>query len=239
MKMYDYAHYLNEIEKYNADTILFGLIDIVSLMGAVLIIVLVTFLVSTILKGSEDLRSSLRGSHSFFVVLVILIGLVTASIMNGGFRAFAYVGESDNDITNRYLKNAKQVVTVKTVPIYSLNTGNSEKIEGNISGSFLFISGGIKTNHNRLYTYVVKKADGYQVLDLNSEYKIDNDKQVYINESSDKPSLVIKSYQYEDDNFNTLLNKQRLQSMDFSSPLKKDKFIFNVPKGTVTSFKAD
>ncbi len=237
--MYDYAHYLNEIEKDTASTILFGLIGIVSLMSIVLIIVLVTILVSTIIKGPEDLRSSLLGSHSFFVVLVILIGLVTASIMNGGFRAFARVGESDNDIANRYLKNAKQVVTVKTVPIYSLNTGNSEKIEGDISGSFLFISGDIKTKHNRLYTYVVKKADGYQVLDLNSEYKIDDDKQVYINESSDKPSLVIKSYRYEDDNFNTLLNKQRLQSMNFSSPLKKAKFIFNVPKGTGISFKAE
>lgn len=239
MKMYDYAHYLNEIEKYNADTILFSLIGVASLMGAVLIIVLVTFLVSTIIKGPEDLRGSLLGSHSFFVVLAILIGLVTASIMNGGFRVFASIGERGNDITTRYLKNAKQVVTIKTVPIYSFNTGNSEKIEGNISGSFLFISGGIKTKHHRLYNYVVKKADGYQVLDLNSEYKIDNDKQVYINESSDKPSLVIKSYQYEDDNFNTLLNEQRLQSMYFSSPLKKDKFIFNVPKGTVTAFKAE
>lgn len=230
MKIYDYAHYLNEIEKVPVNNTLFRLIGIVS------IIVLVMFVLFAIFDDAADSLDRL----SWIAIPVILIGLITASIMNGGFRSFNYTGESKDDITNRYLKNAKQVANVKTIPIYSLNTGNGEKIEGDISGSFLFISGGIKTKHHRLYKYVVKEADGYQFLDLNSEYKIDDDKQVYVNESSDKPSLVIKSYHYEDDNFNTLLNKQRMYSWYVLNPLKKDKFIFNVPKGTVvTSFKTE
>lgn len=230
MKIYDYEHYLKEIEKVPVNNNLFHFIGIAT------IILLFLFVVSIIQEGIEELFDR----PSLFLVPLLLICLFTVSVMNGGFKSSGYNGESKDLITNRYLQNAKQVEKLKTVPIYSLNTGNSEKIEGNISGAFLFVSGSVKTKSERVYKYVVKETDGYQFLELNSEYKIDNDKQIYINESSDNPSLVIKSYHYEDERFDKLLSKEKIYSWGFSNPLKKDKFIFNVPKGTViTSFKAE
>lgn len=82
---------------------------------------------------------------------------------------------------------------------------------------------------------MVKEVDGYQFLNLKDEYSLSSDKQVFINETTESPALVIKKQEYEDERFNKLLRESNSSLWSHFKPLSDEKYIFNVPKGSVVN----
>ncbi|GAB2023911.1 hypothetical protein RyT2_29950 [Pseudolactococcus yaeyamensis] len=232
MDKYTYSEYLKAISKIPKNNELAHTIGLIA-FGLILVVILLFF--SMFYENYLDMDTSVAQ----LIPLPVLVIIVIICLCSGGFRTSEYKGLPKSEIQKTYLTQAKKIEISESIPIYNLNATNSQEINGHVSGGFLFVSGSVETSNKRDYRYVVKETDGYQFLNLKDEYNLSSDKQVYINETIESPALVIKKQKYEDKRFDKLLMEFNNNHRSNSKFLSEEKYIFNVPKGSVVnSFEA-
>ncbi|GAB2022021.1 hypothetical protein RyT2_10950 [Pseudolactococcus yaeyamensis] len=232
MDKYTYSEYLKAISKIPKNNQLAHTIGLIA-FSLIVIIILLFFIMLYDDYLDRDMIIVL------LIPLPVLAIILIICLCSGGFRTSKYKGMPKSEIQKTYLTQAKKIETSESIPIYNLNTTNSQEINGHVSGGFLFVYGSVETSSKRDYRYVVKETDGYQFLNLKDEYSLSSDKQVFINETTESPALVIKKQTYEDKRFDKLLREFNSSRWSHFKPLSDEKFIFNVPKGSVVnSFEA-